>query len=251
MLFAKCEVDVRRTLFQFILILLFTCSVVAIYSDVYLGVYLVEFDNDSPNNKDIPNDGLKVHNVVLDSPAADAELQAGDIIIEVEKHKLNKIDELEEILKNYKSGDYVKIKYFRNHKTHITKLKLADKVDAEVKNFEDKIEDLLGQSKTFIFRIESGDDNVIGVELSSVNKDVNKPGAVITNIIQNSPADKANLQKDDVIIRIAGNDVKNSTDVINAIQASKLGSTINVEFYRNDKKMEAKVEIVKRKSIFK
>jgi S1-C subfamily serine protease len=242
---------VRRTLFQIILILLFTCSVVAIYSEVYLGVYLLEYDNEKTNNKELPEHGLKVHNVIKDSPADEAKLEEGDIILEVENHKLAKIDQLIDILKGYKTGDSVKVTYFRNNKTYSTRLKLADKVESELNTFQDRIEDLLDQSKTFIFRIESGDDNVIGVEISPVNRDKNRPGAVITKVIPNSPAEKAKLQQDDVIIRIAGKDIRNSVDVINAIQTSEAGDTIKIEFYRNDQKMEAQVEIVKRKSIFK
>ena len=241
----------RRTLFQIILILLFTCSVVTIYSEVFLGVYLVEYDHQKTDNEELPEHVLKVHDVIIDSPADKAELEDGDIILEVENHKLANIDQLVDILKDYKSGDYIKIKYFRNNKTYGTKLKLADKAESELNNFEKRIEDLIDQSKTFIFRIESGDDNVIGVEISPVNRDNNRLGAVITKVIPNSPADKAKLQKGDIIIRIAGKDIRNSEDVLNAIQASEVGTTINIDFYRNTQKMTTDVEIVKRKSIFK
>ena len=232
-------------------IIFFVISSISASAEVYLGVYLTECDFNNEINKELPGYGLKVHHVIKDSPADDAELHEGDLILEVENQKLTKIDQLVDLLKDYKTGDSIAIKYFRDSKILNTKLKLADNIEPDMSNIQDKIEDLVDSGKTFIFRIESGDDNVIGVELSSVNKDINKAGAMITNVIPNSPADKANLQKDDIIIRIAGNDVKNSTDVINAIQASKVGSIINVEFYRNDKKMEAQVEIVKRKSIFK
>lgn len=237
----------RITLFRIILILIIVCSFSAVYSDLYLGVYLSEYEN--ANNQELPKYGLKVHNVILDSPANEADLRKNDILLEVEKEKLTNIDQLVEILKEYKTGDSIAIKYFRDNKIYNTKLKLTAKTEPDLSNIENRIEEMIDRSKTLIFRYESEDDNVIGVEISPGNSDNNRHGALITKVIPNSPADKAKLQKDDVIIRIEGKDIKDSVDLVKAIQTTEVGKTVTVEFYRKSKLMKTQVEIVKRKSI--
>ncbi len=221
---------------------------ISAYSEVYLGVYLTEFDSKTDYDITQPDYGLKVHKVIENSPADEADLQDGDIILELENQKLTTIDQLVDILKKNKIGDSVEIKYFRNNKTFATKLKLANKEKTEISNIEDRIKELLSQSKTFIFRYESQDDNVIGIEISPVNTD--SLGVRIAKVLPKSPADKANLQVGDIITNINGAQISKTTEVIDTIQKAEAGTYITLEFLRNNKLNKIQVEVVKRKSIF-
>ena len=247
-LFARCEVDLRKKLNIFFIIF-FVISSISASAEVYLGVYLTECDFNNEIDKELPGYGLKVHHVIKDSPADDAELHEGDLILEVENHKLTKIDQLVDLLKNYKTGDSIAIKYFRDSKILNTKLKLADNIEPDLSNIQDTIEDLVDSGKTFIFRIESQNDNVIGIEISPTHAD--REGVIITNVLPNSPAQKANLQVGDVIILINGEKVNTTTAAIAAIQEVEAGSSLTLEYLRSEKQMKTQVEVVKRESIFK
>ena len=82
--------------------------------------------------------GILVLDVPADSPAADAGLQGvtrndktkrvervGDIIIAIDNKPINNPNDLNNILKNYKPDDIVKVKYTRNNMEFETNLKLG------------------------------------------------------------------------------------------------------------------------------
>jgi serine protease Do len=60
-------------------------------------------------------------------------------------------------------------------------------------------------------------------------------GAVLTEVIKNSPAEKAGLQVGDVITKVNGADTKNANDVVNAIAILRVDSKASVEILRNNK----------------
>lgn len=119
--------------------------------------------------------GLLILEVPNDSPAIDAGLQGikknnetqkiervGDIIIGIDNNQINNPKDLYAILKNYKPGDKIKLKYLRDDKEYITDLVLGNykgatftklenergvdfdkksrKIDIPLKNLEPKIE---------------------------------------------------------------------------------------------------------------
>lgn len=62
-------------------------------------------------------------------------------------------------------------------------------------------------------------------------------GIVVSQVSPNSPASKAGLKADDVIVSIAGHKIKDYTDFTTYLYSNlKVGQTIKVEFYRNGKK---------------
>lgn len=60
-------------------------------------------------------------------------------------------------------------------------------------------------------------------------------GAVVTLVMQNSPADKAGLQVGDVITAINGAETKNANDVVNAIAFLRVDSKATINLLRNNK----------------
>jgi S1-C subfamily serine protease len=346
----------NKILFKIILTLFLSLGVCAVHAEVYLGLYLTEHINVDQQNKDSVGYGLKVHNVIADSPADEAKLKAGDTLLKVENQKLISVDQLAKLLQDYQAGDVIKIQYLRQNKSYLTELTLKDKElssessaylgvltskfetsgktefnyglridylypdsplhkyklqvgdvilslnneklytsnqletmlnnyscqnvvefiiktndndvrtikvqlnhipvnglwqELDLADLEGKIDELLDKSKTFIFRYESQDDNVIGIEISSAETDNDSLGVVITKIIANSPAEKAKLQKNDIIVKVDDTDIYTASDLINTIQAVDAGSSVQVVLNRGMKKIITKVEVVKRKSIFK
>jgi len=70
-----------------------------------------------------------------------------------------------------------------------------------------------------------------------------KEGAIIADVNADGPADKAGLQRGDVIIGIGGQDVKNSQDVVFLIRNKMQGDKVPIEIYRDGKKRTINVTL--------
>jgi len=57
------------------------------------------------------------------------------------------------------------------------------------------------------------------------------------------PAATAGLQTGDIVVRIAGEDVNNSGDLINVLTEHRGGETVKVEYYRGSQRQEVDVTL--------
>lgn len=79
----------------------------------------------------------------------------------------------------------------------------------------------------------------IGVTGQTVDRDLAKQldlsvetGAIIVEVVNGSPADKAGLKKGDVIVKFDGEMVKSIDDLIGAIRAGNVGDRVTLEYVR-------------------
>ncbi len=250
----RCEAKVRNR-FAVILMAFLLLSGISLFAEVYLGVHLTEISKDK--DSELPNYGLEILNIMADSPAEKAQLQVGDIIITLNKEKLYTANQLKAMLSNYSSNDLVTLEVIdKAAKINTVQVKLEAIPDKEMwelfdlENMEEKIEELIDQSKTFVFRIESQEDHVIGIEISPRKINPDSKGVEITNVLVNSPAHKADLQTGDVILKINNIEVNKANDVISAIQKVPVGHFLTIDFLRDNEGKQVKVQVVKRKTIF-
>jgi serine protease Do len=68
-------------------------------------------------------------------------------------------------------------------------------------------------------------------------------GAVISDVVSGSPAEKAGVRRGDVIIAIDGKDMKNSQDVVLCIRNKLSGDEVSMDIYRDSKKQTIKVSL--------
>ncbi len=69
-------------------------------------------------------------------------------------------------------------------------------------------------------------------------------GALIVEIVADSPADTAGLVEDDIIINFGGQEVNDIADLIRAIRASEIGEEIEIVFVRGENTETALVQLV-------
>ena len=86
-------------------------------------------------------------------------------------------------------------------------------------------------------RVERGQ---LGIEIQDVKpamvkafKLTNGHGAFISGVVINSPAERAGIQTGDVITRVNGKVVTNSSNLKSVIGNLRMGSTVNMEYMRN------------------
>jgi Do/DeqQ family serine protease len=90
----------------------------------------------------------------------------------------------------------------------------------------------------------------IGVVIQDVNPELvealdlqAEKGALISQVVPGSPAEKAGLQSGDVITKAGGRDVKALSDLRNQVGLVRLGEEIEIEYIREGKPMTAVIEV--------
>jgi len=72
---------------------------------------------------------------------------------------------------------------------------------------------------------------------------LNEKGAVVTQVMPSSPAQKAGIQIGDIITNVNGADIKNANDVVTAIAFLRVDSKANIKMLRNNKSVTVNVVI--------
>ncbi len=203
------------------------------------------------------NYGVILSTIIEDSPAYEAGLEPNDIIMKMDGEKVYTHGQLASMLKNYKPGDIVKLLVYKASQEKERKI--------EVELGESDLSQILSNSssfldadwfdnknkKTYMFKFDSQDNNVIGVKVSYSNVNGKKSGLVIEEVMPESPAGKAGLEKDDIVISIGDMEVTSIKDFIEEIQRHNVGDKISIKVKRNDEIKDFSVEIAERNNIFK
>ncbi|MBI1422731.1 MAG: Do family serine endopeptidase [Gammaproteobacteria bacterium] len=93
----------------------------------------------------------------------------------------------------------------------------------------------------------------LGVKIQDISPDLatsfklaSTDGAIITNIVLNGPADKAGLDRGDVIIAVAGKKVRDVHDTLDQISQHKPGEHIDIKLIRDGKEITKTATIIQR-----
>ncbi len=86
----------------------------------------------------------------------------------------------------------------------------------------------------------------ISDELAESLKLTEPTGAIITHIMQGSPADKAKLERGDIITHVNGKQVRDYHETLEQISRQKPGSEISLTILRNNKSLQKKTVITER-----
>jgi serine protease Do len=73
-------------------------------------------------------------------------------------------------------------------------------------------------------------------------------GAVIVELVADSPAEAAGLKTGDVIISFGGEEIDNVADLVRAIRASEIGEEVDIVFVRGDATETTSAQLIERPS---
>ncbi len=68
-------------------------------------------------------------------------------------------------------------------------------------------------------------------------------GVLVGDVLEDGPAERAGLRSGDIVVRYGGRQVKNATQLRNAVAATKPGREVNVDFFRDGEQRQVTVEI--------
>ena len=74
-----------------------------------------------------------------------------------------------------------------------------------------------------------------------------KSGALVSDVVEESPAEKGGLKEDDIIVEFHGKAVEDASDLTDAVRATAPGTTAQVTVYRDGEKKTLQVTVGKEK----
>ncbi len=92
----------------------------------------------------------------------------------------------------------------------------------------------------------------IGIEFQEISEDlaealnVSRNGIVITRVIEESPASKADVEAGDILSEFNGQRIKNGRDLINKLAAVKVGERASLTLLRDGKTVRTRITILER-----
>jgi len=169
----------------------------------WLGIGVQEITEQLANYFKLPQrEGVIVNRIMKKSPAETAQLQLGDIITKIDKKAIKNRQDYEATVANLIAGDKIRFTLLRDGKPRTIKVRAGELPD----NF---IWEWLGI-------------NIQEIESELVKKfqlEVDR-GVVITDIMQQSPAQKTGLKPGDVIWQVNDQIIKNKNDFKIAIHTA-------------------------------
>ncbi len=94
----------------------------------------------------------------------------------------------------------------------------------------------------------------LGVSIQDISPDIakalglqNREGALVSDVLGGGPAEKAGIERGDVIVKINGEEVNDANDLMNRVALIPPGTSAHVTVLRDGKRVRLEVEVGKRK----
>lgn len=217
----------------------------------FLGVCIEDLSDDLREALGYEGDGAFVQDIVDDSPAEKAGIEASDIIVKYNGKSVEDASDLRKLIKKTKPGEKVKLTIIREGKEKSLTAKIGDMDDYQDfqfffgPEFGDNFRKFIFKSKKYLSAHQHG---FLGVHLQKMSDQLAeyfgvKGGALIGEVVEDSPADKANLKAGDVIIEFNGRRIDDKSDLHHFIKKTEPGDEVEISLMRKGKKMTLKVEL--------
>ena len=187
----------------------------------YLGIQLQELTAEIAENLGLQDEsGALVTEVVKDSPAWDAGIESGDVILEYDGKKVTTMRDLPKLVALTARSKEVGIGLWRNNSNHSVKVTIGS-IDTAVVASTGK---------------DHPEDRQLGLGLAALDQihikkyglDDATSGVIIVDVDPQSPAAQRGLREGDVIKQVGVHKVSKPDDVIEAIRQSKEGKKESV-----------------------
>jgi aminopeptidase N len=103
---------------------------------------------------------------------------------------------------------------------------------------DEEIEDGIADYVLLTTELEGEESPKIGVTVKEKDRSL-----VVNDVVEKSPADKAGLEKKDVIIQFSGHPIKTLADLKIALFGTKIGDKVNIQVKRDGKPIDKTVEL--------
>ena len=232
----------------------------------WLGVHLRRLTPDLREAMDIPTEtGVLVADVVEDSPAEKADFEVGDIILKYDGQKVSSPRGLSKLVRETTPGKKVKVEISRDGQQMTLTAEIGEREESE-RAYKIKISGDEGKENLLFHCPGSmewfglphplstwlGSDIWLGVHTIDLTDQLAKyfditdgRGVLISDVIEDSPAEKAKLKAGDVIVKADGERIEDTPDLREIIDEHEEGQEMEVVVVRKGKEKTVKLTLEK------
>ena len=215
--------------------------------------------------------GVRITDVEKGSAADKAGLKEGDVITKLGSTKVEDPDDLMDAVTSHKPNEDVRVYYDRNGKSNDVKANLGSKTENGFRTFsfngpEGKMNSDMFNGNEFnknfnrqfqyhmpsmppmaltegrLLQNWKFGGKKLGVRIEDTEND---SGAKITNVEENSAAEKAGLKKDDIITEVEGKKVEDVGEVMDEVRENSEKKSFKVKAKRNGSEMNFDIKFPK------
>ena len=234
----------------------------------FLGVYLRELDDAVREAMNYEEPGIMVEDVVKEGAAAKEGIKAGDIIVSVEDKAIFNTKRLQKIISRFNPDDVIKVKIYRDGKQKIVDVKLGKREqksammmkhkgghgkDVDIMVYDDakgNYHDMLKDFNLDKMMMGKRPPVYLGVHIEDITDQLGDffgvkegHGALVSKVVEESPAEKAGVKAGDVIIKIGDDMVKETGDIKHILVTKEPGTKVKVIVVRDKKEKTLKFKL--------
>lgn len=216
----------------------------------YLGVYMKDVDESIVELYSLASsEGAYISSVSHGSPADDAGLRRGDVIIELGGMAVKSAEDLRTAVENHKPSDKVEITLLRKGEMQTLTATLGERKPLRAPNVWVSRAPVFDKRMIVIPEFGRGR---LGIQYMELNPDLGdyfgRPegkGILITKVETETPAEKAGMKAGDVIISVGDRDIQDSEDLRYAISRHEGEEPLQIVVQRHNQQITFEVELEK------
>lgn len=239
----------------------------------HLGVTIEDLDREGAEEAGLSRiRGVRVTDVRDGSPAAEAGLRGGDVMVRFDGRDVRSARQLVRLVRETPPGRQVEVELLRDGDRRSVEVrvgerpggwpgldeqrmeKIHEQIEGAMQRHGDAMErlkELRGEFDVEVHgtpRAPSGDRGRLGVRLQRLTDQladhfgVEDGGALVASVREGSPAADAGLRAGDVIVRVGDRDVDGPGDAARAVRSSEAGP-VPVELVRDGERRTVTVEL--------
>ncbi|HWO58178.1 MAG TPA: PDZ domain-containing protein [bacterium] len=228
----------------------------------WLGVFIQNIDRDLADEEKLPStDGVYVSGVVEDSPAAEAGLKKGDVILKFNGQEARSVRHLTNLIEETKPGSKIDIEIWRDGSQRVLACEIGREDDSNAWTFDGdwqfdapdamdpRAPDIPRAPRAYSFSLGQLSTSYIGVSLYDMSDELAAAlgapdgGVLVNEVEKDSPAEKAGLKAGDVIVEVGHRKVYDTDDVRRAIQRAEDGDKVAVRVLRGKEDLTVDVTV--------
>jgi serine protease Do len=205
--------------------------------------------------------GVLIESVREGTPATQAGLQKGDVILEFDGERARSARQFTRLVRETAPGRAVKMTLMRDGAKRTVDVTPEARDSVLVQRFPDVTGDVFrALPREFNFRFDPqdffsegfGSQRRLGVSVVPLSDQLAtyfgvKDGVLVSEVTSGTPAATADIQAGDVITAVNGRTVMSSADVVREVREAGPGSTLDIGLTRNRKEMTVKVTLPQRR----
>ncbi len=204
-------------------------------NEAWLGVKIRDLDRKLREELDTKaRYGAVVEHVLDDTPAEEAGIEPGDVIVKFDDVKIRRARDLTKAITSHEPGDEVTIELMRGKERKEVTVVLSKRPHEKINIYRNWPPFEKSFFKTDVY---------LGMTVQEMDEDLASyfdvspdEGVLITEVEEESPADKAGLKAGDVLVELGGEKVNESEDIGEILEEYEEGDEIEVTYIRKGEK---------------